>query len=75
MDWLIEYLPLLIVVGYILIGVFVASFMAAVTRDEMWFPAIAIWPVIIVLFAIVGIVVIPYVLGKFMGEQLGRMLS
>lgn len=64
-----ELIPILFIIGYLLIGVFVASIESTIGyNNDFSFLVMTLWPVVICILIVAVIFYIPYILGKFIDE-------
>lgn len=64
-----ELIPILFIIGYLLIGVFVASIESTIGyNNDFSLLVMTLWPIVICILIVAVIFYIPYILGKFIGE-------
>ena len=69
-----ELIPYLFIIGYLLIGVFVASIESTIGyNNDFSFLVMTLWPVVICILIVAVIFYIPFKLGKFIGELISEL--
>lgn len=66
-------LIILAIFAYLMIGLFVASFLEEWTSGGAWEWTIVLWPVLIAVGILAGVLALPIIFGKKLAEWIGQL--